>query len=211
MPLIDGCIHPYPEGDSSLRRMALTARELGFDQVVATGGSGEVPGVLRGTIVTAASVKEVVSALQGIPHGEGVAMVTAGDLPFNRAVIGLRGVRVLRGLHRSPKGAFNHVAGREAEAKGVAVELDLAPLIEERGVRRQRVIARYRDLLDLHRRYNFSCTLASNARSILGQRSVRDMVLLARLFGMEEDEAMGALSSLDSILTGRSAVQVVRG
>ena len=29
------------------------------------------------------------------------------------------------------------------------------------------------------------------------------MVLLARLFGMEEEEAMGALSSLDSILTGR--------
>jgi len=211
MPLIDGCIHPWPDGDSSLRRMALTARELGFDQVVATGGAGEVPGVLKGTIITAPSVKEVISTLQGIPRGEGVVMVTSGDLVFNRAVIGLRGIRVLRGLHRSPKGAFNHVAAREAEAKGVAVELDLSPIVGERGIQRQRVISRYRELLQLHRRYHFPFTLASNARSILAQRSVRDMVLLARIFGMEEGEVIGALSSLDSILAGRSPVQVVRG
>jgi ribonuclease P/MRP protein subunit RPP1 len=211
MPLIDGCIHPYPDGDSSIRRMALEARELGFDQVVATGGSGEVPGVLKGTIITAPSVKEVVSMLQGILRGDGVVMVTSGDLAFNRGVIGLRGVRVLKGIHRSPKGAFNHVAAREAEARGVAVELDLSPLVESRGVQRQRVISRYMDLLQLHRRYHFPLTLASNARSILGQRSVRDMVFLARLFGMEEGEVMGALSSLDSILSGRSPVQVVRG
>jgi len=211
MPLIDGCIHPWPAGDSSLRRMALTARELGFDQVVAAGGSGDVPGVLRGTIISAPSVKEVVSALQGIPRGEGVVMVTSGDLAFNRGVIGLRGVRVLRGLFKSPRGAFNHVAAREAEARGVAVELDLAPIVEGRGVQRQKVIARYRELLDLPRRYYFPFTLASNARSVLAQRSVRDIVLLARLFGMEEDEVTGALSSLDTILAGRSPVQVVPG
>ena len=211
MPLIDGCIHPWPAGDSSLRRMALAARELGFDQVVAAGGSGDVPGVLRGTIISAPSVKEVVSALQGIPRGEGVVMVTSGDLAFNRGVIGLRGVRVLRGLFKSPRGAFNHVAAREAEARGVAVELDLAPIVEGRGVQRQKVIARYRELLDLHRRYYFPFTLASNARSVLAQRSVRDIVLLARLFGMEEDEVTGALSSLDTILAGRSPVQVVPG
>jgi ribonuclease P/MRP protein subunit RPP1 len=210
MPLIDGCIHPYPGGDSSLRRMALAARELGFDQVVATGGSGEVPGVLRGTILSAPSVKEAASALQGIPRGEAVVMLNAGDNTFNRGVIGLRGVRVLKGIHRSPKGAFNHVAAREAEARGVAVEIDLSPLIEGRGVQRQRVISRYREILDLHRRYRFPLSLASNARSILAQRSVRDMVLLARIFGMEEPEVMEALSSLDTMLAGRSPVRVVR-
>ena len=210
MPLIDGCIHPYPAGDSSLRRMAIEARELGFDQVVATGGTGEVPGVLRGTILSASSVKGVISALRDIPTGEAVVMVTAGDLAFNRAVIGLRGVRVLKAVHRSPREAFNHVAAREAEAKGVAVELDLSPLVEGRGLPRQRVIARYHELLQLHRRYRFPFTLASNARSILGQRSVRDVALLAGLFGMEEAEVTGALSSLDAILAGRSPVQVVR-
>jgi ribonuclease P/MRP protein subunit RPP1 len=191
--------------------MAIEARELGFDQVVAADGSGDVPGVLRGTIITAPSVKEVVSALQGIPRGERVIMVKAGDLAFNRGAIGLRGIRVLREIHRSPKGAFNHVAAREAEARGVAVEIDLSPLVQERGVQRQRAISRYREILRLHRRYGFPFTMASNARSILGQRSVRDMILLARLFGMEEAEVMEALSSLDSILAGRSPVRVVRG
>jgi hypothetical protein len=37
------------------------------------------------------------------------------------------------------------------------------------------------------------------------------MVLLSHLFGMEEAEAMAALSSLDTILSGRSPVQVVHG
>ena len=211
MPLIDGCIHPWPAGDSSLRRMAIEARELGFDQVVAVGGGGDVPGVLRGTVISAPSVKEVVAAIQGIPRGSGVVMVNAGELAFNRAVIGLRGVRVLRGVHRAPKGSFNHVAAREAEARGIAVELDLSPLVEARGLPRQKAISRYREILQLARRYAFPCTIASNARSILGQRSVRDIVLLARLFGMEEEEVMGALSSLDSILAGRSPVRVVSG
>jgi ribonuclease P/MRP protein subunit RPP1 len=138
-------------------------------------------------------------------------MVTGGDLAFNRGVMGLRGIRVLRGIHQAPRGAFNHVAAREAEARGVAVELDLSPLVEERGVQRQRAIARYRDILQLHRRYSFPLTLASNARSILTQKSVRDMVLLSCLFGMEEGEALAALSSLDSILAGRAPVQVVHG
>jgi ribonuclease P/MRP protein subunit RPP1 len=191
--------------------MAVEARELGFDQVVATGGTGEVPGVLRATVISASSVKGVISALQAIPRAEVVVMVIAGDLAFNRAIIGLRGVRVLKDAHRSPREAFNHVAAKEAEVKGVAVELDLAPLVEGRGLQRQRVIARYRELLQLHRRYRFPLTLASNARSILGQRSVREMALLAGLFGMEEAEVTGALSSLDSILAGRSPVQVVRG
>ena len=211
MPLIDGCIHPYPAGDSSLRRMALEARELGFDQVVAAGGGGGVPGVLRGSVITASSVREAASLIQSIPRGEAIVMVNAGDIAFNRGIIGLRGVRVLKGVHRSPKDAFNHVAAREAETRGVAVELDLSPLVEGRGTQRQRVISRYRDLLQLHRRYRFAFTLASNARSVLAQRSVREMVLLARLFGMEEAEVMASLSSLDSILSGRSPVRVVQG
>ncbi len=211
MPLIDGCIHPYPAGDSSLRRMALEARELGFDQVVATAGTGEVPGVLRATVIAAPTVKEVASLLQGARQREGVVMVNSGDLAFNRGVLGLRGVRVLKGVHRSPKGSFNHVAAREAGGRGVAVEIDLAPLVEERGLPRQRALTRYREILGLHRRYRFPVTLASNARSILGQRSVRDMILLARLFGMDEGEATAALSSLDTILAGRSPVQVVPG
>jgi hypothetical protein len=37
------------------------------------------------------------------------------------------------------------------------------------------------------------------------------MILIARLFGMEEGEVMAALSSLDTIIAGRSPVRVVRG
>ncbi len=42
MKITDACVYPYPFGDSSVRRMALEARSLGFDRLVAAGvSSGE--------------------------------------------------------------------------------------------------------------------------------------------------------------------------
>ena len=35
MKITDACVYPYPKGDSSVRRMALEAKDLGFDRLVA--------------------------------------------------------------------------------------------------------------------------------------------------------------------------------
>ncbi len=46
MKITDACVYPYPCGDSSVRRMALEARSLGFDRLVAAGvSSGEHFGI----------------------------------------------------------------------------------------------------------------------------------------------------------------------
>ena len=45
MKITDACVYPYPCGDSSVRRMALEAKALGFDRLVANDTpSGEVYG-----------------------------------------------------------------------------------------------------------------------------------------------------------------------
>ena len=46
MKITDACVYPYPCGDSSVRRMALEAKALGFDRLVADDTpSGEYYGI----------------------------------------------------------------------------------------------------------------------------------------------------------------------
>ena len=75
--------------------------------------------------------------------------VSARDNGFNRAVIGLKGVHILRGIHAADKTAFDHVTAKMAADNNVAVDIDLSVLIAARGIARQRAIHRYRDILIL--------------------------------------------------------------
>ncbi|WP_298668830.1 RNase P subunit p30 family protein [uncultured Methanofollis sp.] len=210
MAYTDACVHPYPDGDTTLSRMALEARECGFDRIVSTTGSGEFSGVqvVQGIVITAANVREMTRGVRRAPPGA-LVMIEAGDEGFNRSAVALSGVHVLRGLGRAGKHAFDHVAARIASDSGVAVEVDLAPVITLRGRERQKVLQRYADLLVLQHHYDFPLTVASNARSCLDLRTVRDVVGLCSLFGMEEEETLSALSSVDGLREHPKPVQVV--
>ncbi|MDD3110841.1 MAG: RNase P subunit p30 family protein [Methanofollis liminatans] len=210
MAYADACVHPYPAGDTSLPRMALEARELGFATIVSTGGAGEFFGVraVQGVVIGARTFKDVVKAVRRAPEAALVA-VCAGDESFTRSAVSLGGVHILKGVHQGPKNAFDHVAARTAGERGVAVEIDLAPIIALRGRDRQRVLACYADILFLHRRYGFPLCIASNARSVLDQRSVREAIGLCSLFGMDGDEAGAALSSVEGLLNRPETVRVV--
>ncbi|MDD1675904.1 MAG: ribonuclease P, partial [Methanomicrobiales archaeon] len=110
MKITDSCIHPYPKGDSSLRRMLGEASELGYDSAVVV-HEGPIPDmtvlpVLRGWIIGEESVRAVVNRIRKIPPGTDIVMVEARDTAFNRGVLSLRGVHVLRGIHHSPSRAL---------------------------------------------------------------------------------------------------------
>jgi ribonuclease P/MRP protein subunit RPP1 len=213
MKCTDACILPYPQGDSSLLRMLEEARELRFDScVVITEGplpENAVLPVLRGRILSEDSARGVASRIRKVPAGTDLVMVEARDAAFNRAVLSLRGLHILRGIHHTPSRSFDPVSARLAARRQVAVDLDLSPLIYERKGGRQRVLQRYEDVLQLHRRIRFPLTLSSGARSILGQRSVREMVSLCSLFGMDGEEVREALAICGKILQRTGPVTVV--
>ncbi|MDD1651537.1 MAG: ribonuclease P [Methanomicrobiales archaeon] len=178
--------------------MAVEAREAGLDSLAAAGTpSGEIHGVriFSAAVIHEQTVKGVIAALRAMGQGSDLALVDTGDQGFNRAVISLRGVDVLRQVHRAPNGAFTHVTARMAADRGVALEFDLQPLVHHRGWPRQRVLQSHARLLRLQRRYGFLCTVATNARSMLDLRNPREMAALTRLFGMEEEETMSALAT----------------
>lgn len=206
----DGLVHPYPEGDSTVRRMALEAHELGFDSIVTTKGShGEIEGiqVISGVVISVPAVREVISLINQVKRENRLIFVDAGEDGFNRSVISLKGVNILRKLHKTSRHSFDHVTARIAAEKGVAIDLDLRPLIHLRGNIRQKVLQRYQDIVRLHRRYEFLVTISSNAHSILDQRSKRDVTLICALFGMEEREVDEALATIGRL---RSPELIVR-
>lgn len=212
MDRTDACTHPYPEGDSSARRLAVEAAALGYDSIVAIGAAAcpdaAVP-VLSGLLVREPSVKGVIDCIRAGAKRADLVIVNAGDLPFNRSVLGLRGVHVLRHLSRTSRNSFDHVAARLAAERRIAVEIDIHPLIAFRGADRQRALRRYADILRLMRRFRFPLTLASNARSILDQRSPQDAGGLCALFGMDRSEVDAALAGVGTVLEERGPVRVV--
>ena len=213
MKITDASVRPYPAGDSTLARMAVEAAELGFDSVVAIGeGAPRVggPAVLRGAVISGASPKEVIKQVRepAAQHAD-VIFVNAGDIAFNRAVVSIKEVQVLRNIHAARKNAFDHVAARSAAQRGLAVDISLAPLIQYRGTKRQRGLQQYEDILLLHRRYGFLLTISSGACSILEQRSVREIRGLCALFGMTGAEVNEALASVGRIVEPDQPVRVV--
>jgi ribonuclease P/MRP protein subunit RPP1 len=213
MKITDACVYPYPNGDSSVRRMALEAKALGFDRLVAAGTpSAEFYGIEihTGILIRDTAVRDLTTRIKRERNSEAVISVQAGDNGFNRSVISLKGVHILRGLHSADKNAFDHVAAKMAADNRVAIDLDLFPLISGRGFTRQRIMHRYRDILVLERRYEFPLTLSSHARSILDMRAVREIAGLCSLIGMDIPDVERAFFGVDIITTPPNpAVKVI--
>lgn len=199
MKITDAAVLPYPNGDSSVRRLALEAAALGFDSLVAIDTpAGVYHGVevRSGIVLRNAGMKDVIAAVKRVKDAGTVVSVKAGDAGFNRGAVGLRGVHILRGIHAADKNAFDHVTAKMAADNRVAIDIDLSCLIAARGVARQRAIQRYRDVLVLEQRFEFPLTLSTGARSVLELRAVREITGLCSLIGMDIPDVEKALAGV---------------
>ena len=123
-----------------------------------------------------------------------------GIMRFNRAIIQIKGVHVIRHLHKTEKNSFDHIIARMSAENHIAIDIDLRPLVMSRGVWRQKAIQRYKDITGLCERFEFPLTLSSNARSVVELKSVREMVNLASLVGIEEPDAREALATINGLI-----------
>jgi ribonuclease P/MRP protein subunit RPP1 len=213
MKITDAAVFPYPCGDTSVRRLALEAKSLGFDSLVAIdtpAGSFEGVEILSGVLLRDAPMKDVIARVKRAKDSAAVISVGARDNGFNRAAIGLKGVHILRGINAADKTAFDHVTAKMAADNNVAIDIDLSVLIAGRGIARQRAIYRYRDVLTFERRFEFPVTLSSYARSYLDLRAVREITGLCSLIGMDTPGVEKALDSVGWITTPpEPAVRVI--
>ena len=213
MKITDAAVFPYPYGDTSLRRLALEAKSLGFDSLIAMdtpAGSFDGVEILSGILVQDAPMRDVIARVNRAKDSGTVVSVAARDNGFNRAAISLRGVHILRGIQTADKNAFDHVTAKMAADNNVAIDLDLSLLIAARGVVRQRTIHRYRDILTFERRFEFPVTLSSYARSYLDLRAVREITGFCSFIGMDISGVEKALDAVGRIMASPvSSVRVV--
>jgi ribonuclease P/MRP protein subunit RPP1 len=213
MKITDACVYPHPLGDSTVRRMAEEAEILGYDSIVAIGQKagmfGEVE-VLPGVILKEQNAQSVITQAKKLRGSDTIVAVRARDNGFNRAAIGFRGIHILTGIHAADKTAFDHVAAKMAADNRVAIDLDISPLLQTRGIGRQRVIQRYRDILLLRDRFRFPITISSHARSVLEMRSVREIAGLCSIIGISPEEAGEAFAGVGKVaFPDEAAVKVV--
>lgn len=212
MKLTDACVCPYPAGDSSIRRMALEARELGFDSLVAMDTPpGECHGVTvyRGVIVKATVANEAIALAKRAGREGAVVFVQAQDNAFNRSVLGAKGIHILSGLHAADRHAFDHVAAKIAGDNGVALDISLEPLLRQRGVSRQKALNRYLDIVMLARKFAIPLVLSTHARSVLEMRTVREISGTAALTGLTTEESGQALGTICRLLQPEEPVREV--
>jgi ribonuclease P/MRP protein subunit RPP1 len=189
--------------------MALEARGLGFDGLVATGvPSGEYSGVTvrEGVILAGMNAHETALQLKRHRGSGSVVFVQAGDNRFNRSVLGTTGVHVLCGIHTADRNAFDHVVAAMAAKNNVAVDISLAPLIQQRGSARQRALGRFFNILRLSRKFQFPVVLSTHAASVVDMRPVREISSLAQLIGFEPEEVERALNIMDLAVVNRDPV-----
>lgn len=213
MKITDAAVFPYPNGDTSVRRFALEAGALGFDSLVAIDTPSATYGdveVRSGIFFHDLPVKDIISRMKRCRGTDAVVSVKAGDAGFNRAVIGMKGMQVLRCIHASDKNGFDHVSAKMAADNTVAVDIDLSVITRTRGIARQRAITRYRDILVLEQRFEFPLTLSTYARSVLDLRAVREFTGLCSLLDMDIDLVEKAFAGVATVTTPPTpAVRVV--
>ena len=223
MTVSDACVFAYPLGSSSLRRMALEAKYLGFSRLVCSNADfkaaipKEFAGrtvfsvygveIVRGAVIKAENFRDFqnqVKKYESVP----IVAVNAGENAFNRSVLSSGRINILKGMDNAPKNAFDDVCAVNALEKSVAVDIDLTPIIGKRGIARQKALAAYADILKFHRKYGFMLTISSGARTYTRLRGVREISNLCSLFGMTDEETIAALNSVSALLNPQNAVTV---
>lgn len=209
-------VHPAPEGENSPEELAALAKHLGYSGLAfvphsdkLSSGLPSVPSEGNFEIIKGVELKEEnPSKLHGLigmfRKKVDVLAVHGGSEKINRAAVENSSVDILN--HPSPeKGrGLNQVLAKAAGENEVAIGLSLAALLYSRGFRRVHLLSDYRATLELARKYDVPLLLSSDAMSCFDLRAPREMAAFAELFGMEEDEALDAISTVPEKVLARN-------
>ena len=126
--------------------------------------------------------------------------VLGGDLKVNRASLENIQIDVLSKpyLKRYDSG-LNHVLAKEAKDNNVAVELVFSDVLKSYLTHRSKVLANFRDIYKLHRKYDFPLILSSGAESVFDLRTVKDFQTVFTQSGLSQLEVKNSFNTSENI------------
>ena len=222
MPKNDGdrfydlCLHAYPEGSSTVSRLALLARQYGYSGIGVTNSQdffssvkdqyvpSEEFSVVQGVEIHARDGNDLRKMVDRFRSRAIVLTVFGGEEGINRAACEDDRIDILLHPQDSKTSGINHILARLAADKHIAIGFDLAPIICGKGGSRVRILSNYRTNLALVKKYGTPFVLTSGAMSVYDIRDVRSMIALVRLFGMSEEDAIKGLSYYPSQILRRN-------
>lgn len=151
--------------------------------------------IYSGVEISANNPDDLKKKIQRFKKKAKILMVHGGDLKINREACENPRVDILSHPYRNRRDSgINHVMGRKAAEKNVAIELNLKYLFKIRPSHRHRVLSQFKDILKLHRKFNFPLIITSGAHSIYDLHTPRDIMALTNSFGLNREETICALS-----------------
>ncbi|RXA19850.1 ribonuclease P protein component 3 [Methanosarcina sp. MSH10X1] len=212
----DFCVHAVPDGEDTAEQLAALARYFGYSGIALANHSDKLPQsrpvlpscnefeVFRGIEL----VEENPSKLQGLigkfRKSVDVLIVHGGSENVNRAALENPRVDILNHPAFDKSSGLNQVLAKAAAENNVAIGLTLRPLLHTRGPRRVRLLSDLRANLDLARKYDVSLVLSSGAMSCFDLRSPMEALALAEVCGLEEEEALEAMTTTPENIISRN-------
>jgi len=208
----DFSIHTAPECSDSPEAMAETASGYGYAGIAITNHTPHQPqkpemadhskiAVYPGIEIVAKNPHHLMQMIRKHRAKVRVLSVHGGNEKINRAAVESPAVDILS----HPDERLNHVLMRFASENRVAIEFNLDSIIKMRGRARVRALTNFRHNLKIARKYGAPMILASNAQSIYDLRAPAEMIALAGIFGMAEDEAIAALGTVPEEIIRRGS------
>jgi ribonuclease P/MRP protein subunit RPP1 len=204
----DFCVHAIPDGDNTALEFAALAKHFGYSGITLANRSDKMPQlwpemslpegfeIFRGIELLEGNPSKLHGLIGKLRKSVDVLIVHGGSETINRAAMENPGVDILNHPAFDKSSGLNQVLAKAAAENDVSIGLTLRPLLNSRGQRRIRLLSDLRVNLDLARKYDVSFVLSSDAMSCYDLRAPMDALALAEICGLEEDEAIDAMSTV---------------
>ena len=127
--------------------------------------------------------------------------VLGGDLKVNRSCLENIQIDVLsKPYFKRYDAGLNHVLAKEAKDNNVAIELVFSDILKSYLAYRSKILANFRDIYKLHRKYGFPLILSSGAESVFDLKTVKDFQAVFTQSGLSELEVRNSFDTSKNIL-----------
>ena len=161
----------------------------------------DVIGVDYTLIIESENPSEIRKIVRKYRNKSSCISVLGGNLKVNRTSLENIQVDVLSKpyLKRYDSG-LNHVLAKEAKDNNVAVELVFSDILNSYLSYRSKILANFRDIYRLHRKYDFPLILSSGAQSIFDLRTVKDFRSVFTQSGLSDLEVKNSFETAAGLL-----------
>ncbi|HID27325.1 MAG TPA: ribonuclease P protein component 3 [Methanosarcinales archaeon] len=205
MKFYDFNIHSAPESSDNPEQLALIAKRYGYSGIAITNHNLyfnaaeykiDIPNfnIYKGIEIKVESANKLHSLIRKYRPKVEILAVHGGNESINRLAVENSQVDILAHPNQGKGNGINHILASYASENKVAIEFNLDVIIQTRGGYRVRALSDFRKNLKLARKYKVPMIITSNAFSVYDIRAPREMIALAKLFGMTKEEAINALS-----------------